>query len=99
MRFYDSFLILGVILLLDCCQNFVSFCVVAAMSSLGERELYNIRKFNGTNINLWKEKIKDVLLQKKQLKPISGLTAKPSDMSEEDWAELDAWQSQRSGYT
>ena len=91
MRFYDSFLILGVILLPGCCRNSVSFfCVVAAMSSSHERELYNIRKFDGTNFNMWKEQIKDVLVQKKQLKPISGPTAKPVDMSEEDWAELDA---------
>ena len=60
------------------------------MSSSGERELYNIRKFDGTNFSMWKEQIKDVLVQKKQLKPISGPIAKPVDMSEEDWAELDA---------
>ena len=60
------------------------FWLVAAMSSLGERELYNIRKFDGTNFNMWKEQIKDVLVQKKQLKPISGPTAKPADMSKED---------------
>ena len=46
------------------------FCVVAAMSSSGEHELYNIRKSDGTNFSLWKEQIKDVLVQKKQLKPI-----------------------------
>ena len=91
MRFYDSFLILGVILLPGCCQNSVSFfCVVVAMSSSGERELYNIRKFDGTNFSLWKEQIQDVLVQKKQLKPISGPTARPADKSETDWAELDA---------
>ena len=55
------------------------------MSSLGERELYNIRKFNGTNFSMWKEQIKDVLVQKKQLKSILGPTAKPVDMSEEVW--------------
>ena len=66
------------------------FCTVAAMSSSGERELYNIRKFDGTNFSMWKEQIKDVLVQKKQLKPISGPTAKPPGMSQEDWAELDA---------
>ena len=60
------------------------------MSSSGECELYNIRKFDGTNFSMWKEQIKDVLVQKKQLKPILGPTAKLVDMSEEDWAELDA---------
>ena len=55
VRFYDSFLILGVILLPGCCRNSVSFCVVAAMSSSGERELYNIRNFDGTNFSMWKE--------------------------------------------
>ena len=38
------------------------FCVVVAMSSLGERELYNIRKFDGTNFSMWKEQIKDALV-------------------------------------
>ena len=65
MRFYDSFLILSVILLPSCYQNLSIFCVVAAMSSSGERELYNIRKFDGTNFSMWKEQIKDVLVQKK----------------------------------
>ena len=60
------------------------------MSSSGGRELYNIRKFDGTNFSMWKEQLKDVLVQKKQLKPISEPTAKPADMSKEDWAELDA---------
>ena len=60
------------------------------MSFSRERELYSIRKFDGTNFSMWKEQIKDVLVQKKQLKPISGPTAKSVDMSEEDWAELDA---------
>ena len=50
------------------------------MSSSRERELYNIKKFDGTNFNLWKEQIQDVLVQKKQLKPISGPIAKPADM-------------------
>ena len=67
-----------------------TFCVVAAMSSSGERELYNITKFDGTNFSMWKEHIKDIPVQKKQLKPISGPTAKPADMSKEDWVELDA---------
>ncbi len=31
-----------------------------------------------------------MLVQKKQLKPISGPSAKPVDMSDADWAELDA---------
>ena len=66
------------------------FCVVAAMSSSGERELYNIRKFDGTNFSMWKEQIKDILVHKKQLNPISGPNAKPVDMLEEDGAELDA---------
>ena len=66
------------------------FCIVVSMSSSGEHELYNIRKFDGTNFILWKEQIKDVLVQKKQLKPISGPTAKLADMSKEDWVELDA---------
>ena len=61
------------------------------MASSSERELFNIMKFDGTNFNLWKEQIQDVLVQKKQLKPIARLAgAKPADMSDEDWLELDA---------
>ena len=57
------------------------------MASSSERELYNIKKFDGTNLSLWKEKIQDVLVQKKQLKPISGPIARPPNMSEADWLE------------
>ena len=59
------------------------------MASSSERELFNIRKFDGTNFSLWKEQIQDVLVQKKQLKPIVGPNAKPVNMSDGDWAKLD----------
>ena len=60
------------------------------MSSSSERELFNIGKFDGTNFSLWKEQIQDELVQKKQLKPISRPSTKPVDMSDANWAELDA---------
>ena len=56
-------------------------------SSHSECELYNIKKFDGTNFSLRKEQIQDVLFLKKQLK---GITAKPADMDAEDWNKLDA---------
>ena len=55
-----------------------------------EHEMYNIKKFNGTNFSLWKEQIHDVLVQKKQLKPLKGISAKRATISVEDWNELDA---------
>ena len=65
MRFYDSFLIWVSFYCQVVDEILSAFCVVAAMSSSGEHELYNIRKFDGTNFSMWKEQIKDVLVQKK----------------------------------
>ena len=60
------------------------------MASSSERELFNIRNFDGTNFTLWKEQIQDVLVQKKQFKLVEGLNAKRTDMSDANWVELDA---------
>ncbi|MCO5560011.1 hypothetical protein L7F22_013617 [Adiantum nelumboides] len=40
------------------------------MSWSGEKYVYNIKKFDGTNFAIWKEQIRDVLIQKGQLDPI-----------------------------
>ena len=40
-------------------------------STSGEKDIYNIRKFDGTNFPIWKEQIQDVLIQKGQEEPIT----------------------------
>lgn len=57
---------------------------------MSENEFFSFKKFDGTNFSLWKEQIRDVLIQKKQIKPLAGVEAKPANMSEDDWNELDA---------
>ena len=51
--------------------------------------LFNIEKLNGTNFPFWKEQIYNVLVQKKQIKPIKQKGVKPEDMEQDDWEELD----------
>ena len=36
-----------------------------------ERDVYDIKKFDGTKFSLWKNLIQDVLMQKKQKLPIT----------------------------
>ena len=40
------------------------------MSTIKERDIYDIKKFDGTNFQLWKNQMQDVLVQKKQKLPI-----------------------------
>ena len=51
--------------------------------------MFNIEKLNGTNFPFWKEQIYNVLVQKKQVKPIKQKGIKPKDMGQDDWDELD----------
>eukprot|EP00250_Pteridium_aquilinum_P021200 c25051_g1_i1 orf=1172-1807(-) len=39
-------------------------------SSMKDRDVYDIKKFDGSNFALWKEQIQDILVQKKQKAPI-----------------------------
>ena len=57
------------------------------MDSSSEKDVYNIRKFDGTNFAIWKEQIQDVLIQKGQLDPIFE---RPEGMSDAEWTKLDA---------
>ena len=55
--------------------------------------LFNIEKLYGTNFSHWKEHIYNVLVQKKQVKPIKLMGVKLEAMGKEDWDNLDelAW--------
>ena len=43
--------------------------------------MLNIEKLHGMNFSFWKEQIYNVLVQKKQVKPIKLKGVKPEDMS------------------
>ncbi|MCO5600003.1 hypothetical protein L7F22_054111 [Adiantum nelumboides] len=58
------------------------------MASSHDSSLYNIKKLNGTNFQLWKKQIWHVLVQKKQLKPIKLKGIKPEDMDEDQWNKM-----------
>ena len=60
-----------------------------ATSSNESGSLFNIEKLDGTNFPFWKEQIYNVLVQKKQAKPIKLQGVKPEAMSQEEWADLD----------
>jgi len=59
------------------------------MASSSENSLFNIEKLDGTNFPFWKEQVYNVLVQKKQIKPIKLQGVKPEDFSQEDWDDLD----------
>ena len=45
-------------------------CILSCSMASSTREVYDIKKFDGSNFALWKEQIQDVLVQKKQRLPI-----------------------------
>ena len=51
---------------------------------------FEIEKFNGSNnFDLWKVKMRDMLVQQGVARELAGKTKKPLDMSNEDWEEMD----------
>ena len=60
-----------------------------ATSSNESGSLFNIEKLDGTNFPFWKEQIYNVLVQKKQVKPIKLNGVKPEAMPQEEWNDLD----------
>ena len=56
-------------------------------TSLSEKDIYSIHKFDGTNVSIWKEQIQDVLIQKGQLQP---LLEREQGITNADWRMLDA---------
>ena len=60
------------------------------MASLSSKSsLFNIEKLDSTNFPFWKEQIYNVLVQKKQVKPIKLMGVKLEAMGKEDWEYLD----------
>ena len=60
---------------------------VASLSS--KNTAFHIEKLDGTNFPFWKEQIYNVLVQKKQVKPIKLKGVKPESMDQEEWAEME----------
>ena len=58
-------------------------------SLLSKSTAFHIEKLDGTNFPFWKEQINNVLVQKKQVKPIKLKGVKPEAMDPEEWAEMD----------
>ena len=58
-------------------------------SSLSESFLFNIENLDSTNFPFWKEQIYNVVVQKKQVKPIKLMAVKPKAMGKENWDNLD----------
>ena len=56
-------------------------------TSLSEKDIYSIHKFDGTNFPIWKEQIDDVLRQKWQLQP---LLEREEGITDAEWRMLDA---------
>ena len=54
------------------------------MASSSENSLFNIEKLDGTNFPFWKEQIYNVLVQKKQIRPIKMKGIKPENMDMND---------------
>ena len=59
-------------------------------SSNNEGTIFNIEKLDGTNFPFWKEQVFNVLVQKKQIKPIKYEGKNIDTMSQEDWEDMDA---------
>ena len=60
------------------------------MSTTKERDIYDIKKFDGTNFQLWKNQMQDVLVQKKQkLSIIYGAHTEEMNLTQFQWEELD----------
>ena len=57
--------------------------------SMSGKDHLEIRKFDGSNFALWKNQMRDVLIQRRQLRPLSGEAKRPEGMTKDDWEELD----------
>ena len=49
-----------------------------------------IDKFDGSKFSLSKNQMRDVLVQRKQTRPLGGKSKMPDDVDDDDWEELDA---------
>ena len=63
---------------------------MAYMMSLSSKSTaFHIEKLDGTNFPFWKEQIYNVLIQKKQVKPIKLKGVKPESTDQKEWIEMD----------
>ena len=61
------------------------------MASSRDKDVYDIKKYDGSNFTLWKEQIQYVLVQKKQRLCILRATrTEQMNLTHFEWAELDA---------
>ena len=56
--------------------------------SMSGKDHLEIRKFDGSNFALWKNQMRDVLIQRRQLRPLGGEAKRPEGMTKDDWEEL-----------
>ena len=75
------------VFLMAVCQWLESMADMASLSS--ESTAFHIEKLDGTNFPFWKEQIYNVLVQKKQVKPIKLKRVKPEAIDPEEWAKMD----------
>ena len=59
------------------------------MATSSQDALFSIKKLDGTNFTFWKKQIWQVLVQKKQIKPIKLKGNRPEDITAAAWEELD----------
>ncbi|MCO5564089.1 hypothetical protein L7F22_017745 [Adiantum nelumboides] len=60
------------------------------MSTSKDHDIYDIKQFDGTNFQLWKNQMQDVLVQKKQKLPIIYATrSEEMNLTQFQWEELD----------
>ena len=65
-------------------------CFVSHCDGFNIKECFDNEKLDGTNFSYWKEQIYNVLVQKKQVKPIKCKGIKLKDFDDDDeWQELD----------
>ena len=46
-------------------------------------------KLEVANFTLWKNKMKDILIQRRQLRSLGGEVKRPEGMTKDDWEEFD----------
>ncbi|MCO5572664.1 hypothetical protein L7F22_026422 [Adiantum nelumboides] len=63
----------------------ITYLLTLVIASSSENTLFNIERLDGTNYSLSKEQIYNVLVQNKQIKPITLKGVKPENIQQADW--------------
>jgi hypothetical protein len=70
---------------------FEESCVCKELMAKMTSAKFEIEKFNGkNNFELWKLKMRDLLVQQGLHKALDGKRKKPASMTNEEWEDLDA---------